>query len=174
MLRTAFALSMLLMASLTSAGMVTDVVNQSERLGWFDSYSYTHNLNDEGFTLGSAVSGLLDVEIQDDSDRGWWIWHLELSALNIEGGWVGVTAGNSFNNVQISGQALASINQDGLLDVTIQSLWGDFYVGDSTLTITTDDGLAVGSAAVANVPEPGLLMLLAVGMVGLGVARSRS
>ena len=58
--------------------------------------------------------------------------------------------------------ALAQINDIGSLDITIQSLWGDFYVGQSILTVET--------AAIA-VPEPTILGLLGLGLFGLVMVR---
>lgn len=158
--------------SIASAGMVTDVVEQQKKVKWGKSYSYTHDLNDEGFVLGTALSGFLNVEIFDDRrDRGRGIWTLELSALSVENRWSQVTWGTDFAT-RVSGEAIASINSDGYLDVTIKSFWGDFFVGDSTLTVYTDDG--DNPNVVTSVPEPGVLVLLGVGLVGLRLARPKS
>ena len=59
----------LLATSFAQAGVIVDVVEQNEFVGWWGSHSYTHDITDQGFSLGSAVSGTLEVELSDDG--GW-------------------------------------------------------------------------------------------------------
>ena len=58
----------LLTLTTANAGMIVDTVNQSQFVEWFGSHSYTHDINDDGFTLGSALSGTLAIDISDDQD----------------------------------------------------------------------------------------------------------
>jgi len=48
-----------------------------------------------------------------------------------------------------------------MLDVTVTSLNGDFFVGNSVLSVITE------------VPEPGTIALIGAGLLGLFAARRR-
>jgi hypothetical protein len=50
-----------------------------------------------------------------------------------------------------------------MLQVTVQSLWGDFRVGESILSVE-----------VSEVPVPGTLGLLGAGLAALGLARRKA
>ncbi len=67
------------------------------------------------------------------------------------------SASSFYNEIEVN--ALAQINTDGTLDITIQSLWGDFYVGNSVLSVYTSD-----------IPAPGILGLFGLGLLGIGAA----
>lgn len=153
-----------------TAGMIVDTVEQDVLLSGFgDHHQYQHDLNDDGFILGSALSGNLTINMYDDNEgiTGWtWLTGHFTIPDGQEGGIVvvedfdfdtgGLTNGNDdyFSGLEV--QALAALNSDGFLDVTVKSLVGDFYVGDSVLQVLT-----------ARVPEPGTLALLGLGIVSL-------
>ncbi|MEX2321499.1 MAG: PEP-CTERM sorting domain-containing protein [Saccharospirillum sp.] len=148
--------------SVAHAGLIVDTVEQNQYLSTWQSYSYSHNLNDDGFTLGSAVSGTLSIDISDDSDK--WYESFEWTLVTVEdfdfdtGNYTFYA--NDFNS-EMELQALASLNANGMLNVTVTSLLGDFYVGNSVLSVITE------------VPEPGTIALIGAGLFGLFVARRR-
>ena len=147
-----------------NADMIVDTVEQNVFVDWFGYHKFQHDINDDGFTLGTAVGGSLEILISDDGGN----WDFGESVLFVVEGFDFDTGGLTFGSAFVGDlevNALGELNTDGLLDVKVQSLWGDFYVGDSTLTVYTES---------AVVPEPEALFLLGLGMLGIGFARRRS
>lgn len=142
-------------------------------------YTYTHNLNDEGFRpLNDLISSFsLAINLADDGVDGREtafinlpsLFEIPLLGVNFGEGDAFVTnfgLGTEYVGASILG--LVSLNWLGTLTVTIQSLTGDFTLVSSTLT-----AYGVSNGAPANVPEPGALGLLGVGLVGMALARRR-
>lgn len=153
----------LLLSPLSQAGLITDVVEQHVKVGFWGSYEYSHNLletDDDPFTPGSALSGHLSIDISDDGDHGKELVLFVVEDFDLDTG--GISLGSFFGELEVN--ALLALNSDGMLDVKVTSMWGDFYVGDSTLKVVTRD---------AVVPEPSVVALFGLGLLGLGFARRR-
>ena len=158
----ALALGMTFGAS-AGAATITDTISQDAYVTFFGSHTYTHDITDDGFVPGSAISGSLQISIYDDArDRLDFLPELVLvivDSFDFDSG--GLTFGAFDNSLGV--QALGSLNADGMLQVTVQSLWGDFRVGESILSVE-----------VSEVPVPGTLGLLGAGLAALGLVRRKA
>ncbi len=145
------------------AATITDTVTQDALVNFFGSHTYTHNIIDNGFVPGSAISGSLQISIYDDAIDKWdflpEVVLVIVDSFDFDSG--ALTFGNFDNSLGI--QALGSLNADGLLQVTVQSVWGDFRVGTSVLSVE-----------VSEVPAPGTLGLLGAGLAALGLVRRKA
>ena len=88
-------------------------------------------------------------------------WAFEGSELFSDAG-VAIFTGGGSTEAILAPEVVAILNEDGLINVGFIG-FGDFTLGESVLTAKT-----------ASVPEPGVLMLLGLGLIGLRVARPRS
>ncbi|WP_157995201.1 PEP-CTERM sorting domain-containing protein [Peristeroidobacter soli] len=137
-------------------------------IGDRQSYTYTHNLNDNGFRpLTDLITSFnLSINLADDQRNDGY----ELAFVDIPG-FTGDSFVSSFglSGPEYSGFSivgLLQLNALGTLTVTISSIIGDFNLVSSTIT-------AQGLSNVTNVPEPGALGLLGVGLVGIALSKRR-
>lgn len=156
--------SALLSPLAANADVIVDTVEQHAYVNWWGHHEYTHDINDHDFVLGSAIGGTLEVLLHDTA----WSWGKAalfiVEDFDFDTG--GLTFGSAFvGDLEVN--ALGELNHDGKLDVKVQSLYGKFWVGNSTLTVYTD------ADAPTPVPEPGTLLLLGAGMLGIGLSRRR-
>lgn len=149
------------------AGVITDVEREglTTTLSFGQSVSWTHNILDQGFVLGTAESASILIELKDDKDPWYQPFEtaiIQLGKFDLQDGALTVSPTVSwFGNLGVS--SLAKLNADGTLFVQVTSILGDFVVGKSTLSVITSD-----------VPESSSLVLLALGLLGLGVMRKKA
>lgn len=147
----------------------------------------THDLTDNGagnsFTVGGSetiIGGTLTMNYMDNACLGdladetllgsfnsslgclnVLAWAFEGSELFSDAGVAIFSAGGSTDAVLVP-EVVAILNKEGSINMGFLG-FGNFTLGDSVLTLQT-----------ASVPEPGVLMLLGLGLIGLRVARPRS
>lgn len=158
--------ALLAMASFSNAGVISDTVTQNVFIDWWDTYDYVHDINDDGFDLGSALSGTLSIQVSDDGSGwdefggdNWEVILFTVEEFDFDTGTINFGSELSFSG-DLEVNALGALNADGLLDISVTSLWGDFYLGNSVLTVVTSD-----------VPAPSALLLMGLGLLGLGAVR---
>lgn len=166
-LKKIVAAAAFLMVANAHAGLITDVETVNKTLSFGASKSWTHNILDQGFVLGSAQNATLTIEFRDDKDP----WYSLFETALVQIGFMDLQdCGLVLNpTVDWTGglglSSLVKLNLDGTLFVQVTSVLGDFVIGNSKLTVITKD---------VQVPEPSTLMLLALGMLGLIAARRKT
>lgn len=140
-------------------------------IGEHQSYTYTHDLTDNGFRpLNDLITSFhLSINLADDDTgrRDGFEWaFVDLPGIIGDASVFSFgLAGEEYGGFSLLG--LLQLNVLGTLTVTVSSVMGDFNLVGSTLT-------ASGFAnSTANVPEPGALGLLGIGLVGMALSKRR-
>lgn len=168
-----------------NAAPITDLIEFTppEFVDYGDSLVYSHNLNDDGFALGSAISGSISISFTDDSsipggpagvaefffELGTDFATIVVDLADFDTGTIGFPInGTSVFTAGLDSGALGAVNSSGFLNVVISGFLGldDFYVNSSSLTI---DAEVVGSP----VPVPATLGLFGLGLLVLGATRKQ-
>ncbi len=128
--------------------------------GILDYVTWTHHFPDPpNPEIDHAISGTITVYLSDDEGDVWW------NPLTWEyGGGYGEDATWAFGEVdtgEYTYGVTASYLDDGEFQVTVGSVWGDFYIDQSDLEVTYEP------AAAPPVPEASTLMLFGSGLSGL-------
>jgi len=160
--------------AVSSAAPIIDVVNPPDVLiTTYKSFSYTHNIVDNGYVPGMPIaSASLEIVLKDN---------LDLLGENVRFFFDGIYGGSvhdvpwtfRFGPSTYTFSVAASLVSDGLLNVSLNlgchlDVFGfcllpqDVIFDRSTLTVD-----------VARVPEPATLGMLGIGLLGLAGMRRR-
>lgn len=137
------------------------------------SYSFMHDITDDGFDTGSdlVTNYSLSMSLFDDGDGDGFFClfgQCEFALIDLPGLLADQIIEVNYENVSAGWSILGlfALNAMGTLEVDITRISGDFYFGGSTLIARGKD--------LVSVPEPTSLLLLGAGLVGLRLSRRRS
>jgi|GEM_PF-882117 len=134
------------------------------------AYHYSHNLTDNaGYNPLDAITNFqLELKFADAGsdllDFTYINYGTTSNLWTADGGALFYNWSYASLTTDATANGLLQI-KDGILDVTVSSLFGSFYLDKSTLT---------AEAKSANVPEPSSIALLAAGLLGIAVMRRKS
>ena len=160
-----------------SAVEITDTVDPSPNLMITKDtpYVFTHDIS-EAFNVGfdTIVSATLYIHLIDKLYKG----NEDFVFTIGSGSTKQIIPGQNVNNGELGhwyeialGEALQDLIDDGKLRVILAATDGSYDFTESNLTAEITRGVAAAQppASPASVPEPGSLLLVGAGLVGLGM-----
>jgi hypothetical protein len=141
------------------------------------SITFTHNILDDGFTIGSIVNSASLVIHLTDSGGPESYQYLIGAGQTFTGGNIG---SSQTDPISLNAASIADLQADGLLTITMNATSGNLSFADATWTAQVTPassggggGGGGGGNGIAAVPEPMTLALLGVSAFGLAITRQR-
>jgi hypothetical protein len=137
------------------------------------SITFTHNILDDGFTIGSIVNSASLVIHLTDTGGSESYQYLIGAGQTFTGGNIG---SSQTDPISLNAASIADLQADGLLTITMKATSGGLSFADATLTAQVtpvSNGGSGGGNGIAAVPEPMTLALLGVSAFGLAITRRR-
>lgn len=134
------------------------------------SFTYSHNLTDNaGYNPADIITNFsLQLQLKDYGSDWFDVAYINYgTSANLLSADSGALLYNwSYASLTSNATANGLLQiKDGILDVTVSSLFGSFYIDKSTLS---------AEAKSASVPEPSSVALLAAGLLGIAIMRRKN
>ncbi len=147
----------------------TDIhIPSNGSLEFGETYSWTFDITTDGFdpVTQDVTSADLSLNLWDDGYDH--MLSLEFAYLVVDGGFMGVWEVNT-GPTDFALTSLASLSDNGTVDVILGAAWGDFWLDSATLTAQATEPVG---APIPN-PEPATVMLMGIGIAGILGAGAR-